>query len=215
MNNTKLWINVLLDESGSMVGVAEETIKNFNGFIAEQREISDALVLATLTTFSTSPRHLYIARPVQEVPKLSRANYDPDGGTALFDAIAASIITVDQSMRREDEKTGVLFLINTDGEENSSVKYSRAGGGLKAIRKMVQQRQDDGWNFVFMGADISGWGGSELGIVQAMGAKKAKSAQMYRAVGKGARLMAAAVNRGEQVEDFFGLNAADYEGLND
>lgn len=209
---TKIWLNILLDESPSMCDCQAETIKEFNSFIEDQQKTKDIQILATLTTFSTSAKHVYIARPIEEVPKLCDENYDPSStsGTALYDAIGASMGTVDESMRREDENTGVLFVIITDGEENSSRKLD-----LETVCKMIADKKEKDWTFVFIGADIDAWQGQNLGIRSSVATKKANTANMYRAVSKGATLYSAARSRGETVESFMELNPEDYQGLNE
>jgi len=212
---TKIWLNILLDESISMAGSASKTIEEFNGFINEQKKVKDAQILATLTAFSNNPKHLYIARPIDQVPKLTQESYDPanGGSTALFDAINASMQTVENSMRREDEKTGVLFVIITDGGENASEEFSAHKDGLNRIRSMIEKRKEEGWNFVFLGADIDKWHGTNLGIQSSMRVSKNKSKQMYRALARSTSEYAKAIDRGEKVEDVFSLNADDYAGI--
>jgi uncharacterized protein YegL len=205
---TKIWLNVLLDESGSMGGIASKTITEFNDFIKEQETVEEAQILATLTTFADSPRHLYIARPIDQVPKLSDKNYSPGGCTALFDAIGASMKTVEDSMRREDEKTGVLFVIITDGMENASHELK-----MEQIREMIKDRKEKGWNFLFLGEDIDNWQGRSMGINSSVRVSKGKTDKMYAAVARSTSLYAAAIDRGEQVDDICSLNAADYEDL--
>lgn len=217
MNNqkTKIWLNVLLDESSSMDHLTSRTIEEFNGFIDEQKKVKNAQILATLTTFSSEPRHLYIARPIDQVPTLTTEYYHPSGCTALFDAINASMQTVENSMRREDEKTGVLFVIITDGEENSSREFSAHNDGLNKIRAMIGKRKEEGWNFVFLGADLDAWHGHNLGVQSSMKVSKGKTKQMYAALARSASLYADAIDRGESVSDVFSLNAADYDGIGD
>lgn len=212
-SKTKIWLNILLDESSSMDHLTSQTIEEFNGFIDEQKKVDNAQILGTLTTFANEPRHLYIARPIDQVPKLSRENYSPCGCTALFDAINASMQTVENSMRREDEKTGVLFVIITDGEENSSREFCASKDGLNRIRSMIGKRKEEGWNFVFLGADLDKWHGQNLGIASSMRVSKGNTKQMYKALARSTSLYAASVDRGETVDDVFSLNSADYDGI--
>ena len=212
-SKTKIWLNILLDESSSMGHLISRTIEEFNGFIDEQKKVKNAQILGTLTTFANKPRHLYIARPIDQVPKLTTENYCPCGCTALFDAINASMQTVENSMRREDEKTGVLFVIITDGEENSSREFCTSKDGLNRIQTMISKRKEEGWNFVFLGADLDEWHGHNLGIASSKKVSKSKSGQMYRALARSTSLYAASVDRGETVDDIFSLNSADYDGI--
>lgn len=212
-SKTKIWLNILLDESSSMGHLTSQTIEEFNGFIDEQKKVKNAQILGTLTTFANKPRHLYIARPIDQVPELSEESYHPCGGTALFDAINASMQTVENSMRREDEKTEVLFVIITDGEENSSREFPAHNDGLNRIRSMISKRKEEGWNFVFLGADLDKWHGQNLGIKSSIRVNKGNTKQMYKALARSTSLYAASVDRGEVVEDVLSLNSADYDGI--
>lgn len=156
-------INVIIDRSGSMGGLATDTIGGFNTFIAEQKLIPGE-VLFTLCTFSYSNSIVHDAVPLTEVPDLDAKTYAPSGGTALLDAMGETMDRVGAklaAMPEEERPSKVLFLIITDGQENSSVKYS-----AEQIKGMVEhQKGAYNWEFVFMGANIDAiTEGAALGI---------------------------------------------------
>lgn len=156
-------INVIIDRSGSMSGLATDTIGGFNGFVAEQKLIPGD-VLFTLCTFSYSSTLVHDSVALSDVPDLNPTTYAPSGGTALLDAMGETMDSVGAKLAAlpEDQRPSkVLFLIITDGQENSSNKYTAS-----QIKTMVEhQKEAYNWEFVFMGANIDAIAeGSALGI---------------------------------------------------
>lgn len=156
-------INVIIDRSGSMLGLATDTIGGFNGFVAEQKLIPGD-VLFTLCTFSTNYDLVHDAVELASVPDLNPKTYAPGGGTALLDAMGRTIESVGaklDAMPEEDRPSKVLFLIITDGQENSSHLFTAS-----QVKGMVEhQKEKYNWEFVFMGANIDSIAeGTALGI---------------------------------------------------
>jgi len=149
MNNNKVDISVVLDKSGSMQSVLKDTIGGFNNFLDTQ---IDKRARITLVEFSYSPHTVYRARRISEAPRLTTETYIPSGGTALLDAIGTTIDTTGSRLRaipEEDRPNRVIFVIVTDGEENSSKIYTAA-----RIHEMINHQRDVyNWNFVFLGAN--------------------------------------------------------------
>lgn len=156
-------INVIIDRSGSMHGLATDTIGGYNQFLADQKLVpGDALF--TLCLFNSDYHLVYDAVPLNGVPNLSAETYKADGGTALLDAVGVTIDTVGKklsAMKEEDRPSKVIFLIVTDGHENSSAEYTAS-----QIKNMIShQREVYKWEFVFMGANIDAVAeGTALGI---------------------------------------------------
>lgn len=156
-------INVIIDASGSMSHLSHDTIGNFNSFLKEQKEFPGEAVF-TLCTFNTDYRLPHDFVKIASVPDLSSKNYIPQGGTALLDAMGTTIDSVGKKLAAlpEDERPSkVIFLIITDGHENSSNRYS-----AEQIKSMVEHQKDVySWEFVFMGANIDAIStGTNLGI---------------------------------------------------
>lgn len=145
-------INVLMDSSGSMASLTKDTIGGFNTFLAEQKALSGTATL-TLCTFSTTINLVHDCIDLQAVPNLTTSTYHASGGTALLDAMGITINEVGKklaSMAEEEKPSKVIFLIITDGEENSSKEYS-----LQNVKDMVShQREKYNWEFVFIGANM-------------------------------------------------------------
>lgn len=159
MNTPSTIICFILDKSGSMQSVKDETIDGFNSWLGDmQAKTPDALM--TFTLFDTVVEVRQVAKPVGDVDMLVESSYVPDGGTALYDAIAQSIKqTRDQTLHMSPTPR-TLCVISTDGGENSSKEWTADG-----IRSLVAEQEADNWEFVFLGAGLDSWHhGSTIGI---------------------------------------------------
>jgi uncharacterized protein YegL len=149
MKNTE--IIFVIDKSGSMSHLAGDTIGGFNGFIESQKAIDGKATLTTVL-FDTSWRILHDGVDLREVKSMTNSDYVAGGGTAMLDAIGEIINRVQD---RHDELGAekpeeVLFVITTDGEENSSRKFTK-----NQIEKMIKhQTNGHGWKFMFLGANM-------------------------------------------------------------
>jgi hypothetical protein len=138
-----------------MAARQDATISGFNEYIQTLQK-KTANVLMTLLTFNTLKMKTdYAAKPIKDVPKLTRETYRPDNGTPLYDAIAHGI-----HMTERKTKGDVLFIIMTDGEENSSKEYNR-----DKVFELIKKKEKAGWSFVYLGANQDSYGiGMSLGI---------------------------------------------------
>lgn len=156
-------INVIIDQSGSMGHLQADTIGSFNTFVKEQKA-EPGEVAFTLCTFNTDYRLVHDFVKLGSVPDLDEKTYRPNGGTALLDAMGTTINSVGArlaAMPEDERPSKVLFLVITDGQENSSRTFSKT-----QIKDMVEhQRGKYQWEFVFMGANIDAIAeGASLGI---------------------------------------------------
>ncbi len=143
-------ISVVLDKSGSMEILKADTIGGFNEFITTQKK-AKGTARVTLTQFDTTVHETYNGIPLEEVQPLTEGTYVPGGGTALLDAVSRSISLA--AMRQAKEKAGlVVFLIMTDGQENSSREAK-----LFDLKAAIESRTAEGWEFIFIGADQNAW----------------------------------------------------------
>lgn len=154
-------VSFLLDRSGSMQRVKSDVIGGFNEFLRQQRE-GDGKCRFVLTLFDTEGIETTDFADVSEVPDLTPDTYTPRSGTPLLDAIGETVKRVDDLNVEVDR---VLFVIYTDGEENSSREYNRA-----SVKALIEERQrDDNWDFIFLGAGIDAYAeAGALGIPQGM-----------------------------------------------
>jgi uncharacterized protein YegL len=142
----------ILDRSGSMAGLEQDTIGGFNSLIQKQREEEgEALISTVLFDHHTEVIHDRV--PLDQIPPLTRKEYYVRGSTALLDAVGRSVHhigNVHKYAREEDRPEHTLFVITTDGMENASRQYS-----YERVRSLIErQKKEFGWEFLFLGANI-------------------------------------------------------------
>jgi hypothetical protein len=153
--NDDIAIIAVIDASGSMDSLKTDTIGSFNGFKREQTSLPGKAYMS-VTLFNTNVKIHASSRDIKEVPDLSTSNYVPNGGTALYDAVGKTIQEVSTSKNLPPK---VLFLIITDGEENSSREYSQS-----IVKNLIADKTNQGWQFVFLGANQDKWAASNIGV---------------------------------------------------
>ena len=141
----------ILDKSGSMSSVRMDAIGGFNSFLKDQKSLASEARLTTIL-FDTDYKILYDGENIREVPELSTQTYIPSGWTALLDAIGKAINTVGARLSNTpetDRPSKVIFVILTDGAENSSKEFTKA-----QINNMISHQKDAyNWEFVYLAAN--------------------------------------------------------------
>jgi uncharacterized protein YegL len=150
-------IVLVLDESGSMLNLTNDTIGGVNGMLEEQAAQPGELTTA-MYTFN------HKVKEVKDFTKLSNENYRPAGSTALLDAVCTAIKNEGRRLatKCEDERPDrVVIVIVTDGEENSSTEFK-----LSDVKDQIElQKTTYQWEFVFLGANINAFQeGNKYGI---------------------------------------------------
>lgn len=159
------YVTFLLDRSGSMGDIRAETIEGFNTYLSGLQAEKHADIRFTFLTFdSQSLDKLYVATPVAEVPLLTFATFIPRGGTPLIDASYSTIKAVEEAVAREEKKPRVVVCIQTDGEENQSQAHTWAD-----LSALVKAKQEEGWQFNFLGAGIDAYKQAALTGISASG----------------------------------------------
>jgi uncharacterized protein YegL len=151
MKDNYTHLTILLDSSGSMAGCWNETIVSINNLIEEQKKVSGEMTLS-LHTFSKKMKTPLSLVDIQSISKLD-VGY-PDGFTALHDNFCFAVDGLGKSLSSLDESkrpSKILFVVITDGEENSSIVHTIA----HSKQRVQLQRDVYKWNFMFMGADFS------------------------------------------------------------
>lgn len=142
----------ILDKSGSMTGLEEETVKGFNSMLEKQKQMEDEALISTVM-FDSQCCVIHDRVPLNEVRFLTEADYRPRGRTALLDAVGdavSHIANVHKYARPEDRPETTLVVITTDGRENASQRYS-----LKKVKSIIRRQQEKyNWDFIFLGANI-------------------------------------------------------------
>ena len=142
----------ILDRSGSMAGLEQDTIGGFNAMLQKQRGEPGEAVISTVL-FDNETEVIHDRIPLDRVPRLTEKEYYVRGCTALLDAVGGAIHhigNVHKYAREEDRPEKTLFVITTDGMENASRRYT-----YDKVKAMIaRQRERYGWEFLFLGANI-------------------------------------------------------------
>ena len=142
----------ILDRSGSMSGLEEDTIGGFNSVIEKQKRQSGKCLVTTVL-FDSRVQTLHDRVELQELRPMTREDYCVGGCTALLDALGGTIrhiANIHRYARPEDVPARTSFVIMTDGMENAS----RVFGGEEVKRMIRHEKEKYGWEFLFLAANI-------------------------------------------------------------
>ncbi len=143
----------ILDRSGSMRGLEEDTIGGFNAMIEKQKRAEGEALISTIL-FDNQSEVLHDRVRLPEILPMRREDYTVRGCTALLDAIGGAIHhigNIHKYARSEDVPEHTLFVITTDGMENASRRYRS-----EQVKRMIaRQKEKYGWEFLFLGANIA------------------------------------------------------------
>jgi hypothetical protein len=154
-------ISLVLDRSGSMSSVRDDTIGGFNRFLEEQQAVPGKATFTLVLFDSNAVEFKSVASDIKGIPKLTKETYVPGDYTPLYDAIGKTIDATGNFLEKlsESERPAkVVFVVMTDGQENASREFS-----LDRVRSMIErQKKNYAWEFVFLGANIDSYavGGS-------------------------------------------------------
>lgn len=152
MKNNVTELVFILDRSGSMSGLEADTIGGFNSMIKKQRAEDGECYVSTVL-FDNESEVLHDRVKLADVPQMTEKDYTVRGCTALIDAIGGAIkhiSNIHKYARPEDVPEHTMFVITTDGQENASRRYTSG-----EVKKMIeQQKEQHGWEFLFIGANI-------------------------------------------------------------
>jgi len=144
----------ILDESGSMGSMGCEPVQAMNQFIRDQQKTGGKSHF-TLYTFNNKCRKIYDNKPLEDIKEYK--DYDPEGCTALYDCIGIAISEKMETNRKEN----VVFVIITDGQDNSSKKYS-----CSQIKELIATQETKyNWQVVYLAANQDAFAvGSAMGL---------------------------------------------------
>lgn len=142
----------ILDKSGSMSGLESDTIGGYNAMLKKQQEEQGEAVVTTVL-FDDDYELLHDRINIKGISPITEKDYFVGGCTALLDAIGKTIYKIANAEKHtsDDQRADkVMFVITTDGMENASREYN-----YNQIKKMVEQQKEEfGWEFIFLGANI-------------------------------------------------------------
>lgn len=176
----------ILDRSGSMAGLEDDTIGGYNSVLQRQKnEVGEALITTVL--FDNQVEILHDRVNIKEITTISDKDYFVRGSTALLDAVGKTINRIARIEQQSSEDLiadKVMIVIITDGMENSSSEFS-----FEKLRAMIQhEKEKHGWEFVFLGANIDA-----VSAASDIGISKDRAAN-YNPDKKGTRLNYEAIN---------------------
>lgn len=142
----------ILDRSGSMAGLEEDTIGGFNATLEKQRKLEGKAIVSTIL-FDHDFYVLHNRVDIKLVSPLTKEEYIVRGTTALLDAVGRAIRKIKHvyaDTLKEERPSKVMFIITTDGMENSSSEFD-----YNKVRTMIKDVQEKyNWEFLFLGANI-------------------------------------------------------------
>ncbi|MBK8797092.1 MAG: VWA domain-containing protein [Anaerolineales bacterium] len=147
-------ISVILDRTGSMETIRDDTIGGFNAFLNEQKSAAGYATMTLVQFDSQDPYEvLHKFAPVTAVTELTRSTFVPRASTPLLDAIGRGVNDLEQSLSQMPEAvrpSRVVMVVITDGQENASREFRK-----DQIAKMIAEKQEKlDWQFVFLSADL-------------------------------------------------------------
>lgn len=154
MRNDYTHITVILDRTGSMQAIREDTIGGFNAFLREQKQNPGKATFTLVQFDSQNPYEIiHDFKDVKDVTELDRKTFVPRASTPLFDAMGRGINDLESklsSMPDALKPSKVIIVVVTDGQENSSREFSKA-----KVSEMIKDKQNkEDWQFVFLSADL-------------------------------------------------------------
>lgn len=142
----------ILDKSGSMSGLESDTIGGYNAMLKKQGDLDGECYITTVL-FNNKYELIHNRANIKGVNPLTDNEYQVGGTTALLDAIGFTIqkiINAQKHIKDSYRAKKVIFVIITDGAENSSREYS-----IQNVKNMIEnQKENYGWEFIFLGANI-------------------------------------------------------------
>lgn len=153
----------ILDRSGSMHSLTDDTIGGFNSMIEKQKK-EEGEAYVTTVLFNSKHKLLHDHVNIKDIEPITNKEYSASGNTALLDAVGDTINSIGNRLNNtpEDERPEkVIFVITTDGQENASREFTK-----NTIKEMIEHQQEKySWLFIFLGANIDAVGeASNLGI---------------------------------------------------
>ena len=134
MKNNLTELVFILDRSGSMSGLEDDTIGGFNSLIEKQKK-QDAPCYVTTVFFDSVSETIHDRLPLEKIAPMSDKDYSVRGCTALLDTIGETmdhIETIHKYARPEDVPEHTTFV----------------------IMKRIEQKTKEGWEFLFLAANI-------------------------------------------------------------
>jgi hypothetical protein len=153
-NKTKIYNLILLDKSGSMDSIRKAALigcnEVLNGIKSTAQTYADSQEhYVSLMLFDTdSMPYILDMVPAKDVKLMGESQFVPCACTPLLDAIGTSVTRLENKIKK-DERAIASVTVITDGYENASQEFTAS-----QIHKLIGRlKEQEGWNFAFMGAN--------------------------------------------------------------
>lgn len=117
-------VAAVIDASGSMSGVRQAVVDGFNTMLDSFNGSKQAdSILVSAWSFNDAARLHFSYTPAPSVARLTMREYDPDGGTALYDTllyVMAGMVAYGQTLRNSGVRTRGIIVVFSDGGDNTS-----------------------------------------------------------------------------------------------
>lgn len=178
----KTLLSFLLDETGSMASIKEDTIAGFNQYV-DRLEAEQVPAEFTLVKFDSNGfRKVCVWAALSDVPALTNENYTPGAGTPLIDAVWKTIKSTEDVLNKRDDDAAVMIVILTDGLENASREHT-----YPELTQLISEKTQAGWQFVFLGAGIDAFAQARqmgIGAERSLRYSRSKSADTFDVVAR-------------------------------
>jgi hypothetical protein len=211
MQKQRTIYHLIVDRSGSMSDCIDATINGYNEQLNRirnmQAEYPEQDIRMGLTMFDTHIDMQAVAKDLRNATTLSRENYVPNGGTALYDAIGQSVLHLEEAYARQsDMPTTFVIVVLTDGYENSSKLFN-----LQQIRSLIQRLEaTEKWTFSFIGATLDAVEVAQTMAIKAQNSysfdKKSMQSEVWDKLSDSMNVYLNKKSRGENLSDLFGKN---------
>lgn len=178
MKKNSTAVVLLIDESGSMRKLRNDTIGSVNMFISEQAGLPGDCHIK-IVTFDSDAMTIR-SGPARRIEEITERDYAPSGMTALYDALKSEIKILGEALQETPESERpdrVVFAIITDGEDTASVSTRHE------IRDMIMHQESVySWQFLYLAAGFDAFSqAAKMGIQPGYSAQYAASSGGYRA----------------------------------
>ena len=168
-------VTFLLDETGSMESIKDDTIGGFNSYLSTLKASGEPIDFTLLKFDSRRIEKVCVAVPIADVTELDAKGYQPGASTPLIDAAYKTIKAVEKSLNGNKPK--VIVCIQTDGHENASTEHN-----WDELNALIKEKTAAGWQFNFLGTGIDAYDtGAKIGVAAMNTLSTGRSAQHVRA----------------------------------
>jgi uncharacterized protein YegL len=151
----KTYVALVLDSSGSMLGVKDDAIGGFNVNVEQIKTNADlgGETLVTLVTFGEAPDNhpqvKYLNQSPAQLEPLTRQTYQPFGNTPMLDGIGLALSSL-EPFDVAGEDVAFLVTVITDGYENASREWT----GQRLVDLITRLQTKGNWTITLIGSNV-------------------------------------------------------------